>query len=139
MLAAVSRETQEKYPSNGQSRTTPVLRINGEHITQLSEKIEGRVAKTLSQEFSKTEARYLSSLSKLNESLLNPRIRTLSGTVPVTFWTTGVENSESTADCFRNDPPPEVEFSIYQFGNLKDSDLEEASHIREHNFVANFS
>ena len=85
MLAAVSGETPEKHPSNGKSRKTPVPRINGEHITQLSEKIESRVVITLSQEFSRTEARILSALSKLNEILVNPRKRTLSRTVPETF------------------------------------------------------
>ena len=44
-LAAVSRETQEEHPRNGQSRNTSVPRISEEHITQVSEEFEGRVTK----------------------------------------------------------------------------------------------
>ena len=44
-LAAVTRETQEENPRNGQSRNTSVPRINEEYITQVSEEIEGRVIK----------------------------------------------------------------------------------------------
>ena len=38
-LAAVTRETQDENPMNGQSRNTSVPRINQEYITQLSEEI----------------------------------------------------------------------------------------------------
>ena len=81
-LAAVTRETQEENPRNGQSRNTSVPRINEESITQVSEQIEGRVTKNLSLEFSRTESRILGTLSKLDEFLLNQQIRTHSGTVP---------------------------------------------------------
>ena len=44
-LAAVTRETREEHPRNGQSRNTPVPRINEEYITQVFEEIEVRVTK----------------------------------------------------------------------------------------------
>ena len=91
-LAAVTRETQEENPRNGQSRNTSVPRINEEYITQVSEEIEGRVTKKLSQEFSRTESCILGTLSKVDEFLLNQQIRTHSGTVPGTFRNTNVEN-----------------------------------------------
>ena len=56
-LAAVSRETQEEHPRNGQSRDTSIPRINEEYITQVSEEIEGRFTKKLSREISRTESR----------------------------------------------------------------------------------
>ena len=88
-LAAVTRETQEEHPRNGQSRNTSVPRINEEYITQVSEEIEGRVTRKLSQEFSRTESRILGALSKLDRFLLNPQIRTHSGTVPgIQTWKT---------------------------------------------------
>ena len=74
-LAAVTRETQEEHPRNGQSRNTSVPRINEEFITQVSEEIESRVTKKLSQEFSRAESRILGALSKLHEFLLNPQKR----------------------------------------------------------------
>ena len=64
---------------------------NEEYITQVSEEIEGRVTKILSQEFSRTESRILGSLSKLDEFLLNPQIRSFSGTVPGTSRNTDLE------------------------------------------------
>ena len=88
-LAAVTTETQEEHPSNGQSRNTADPRINEEYITQISEEIESRVTKRLSQEFSRTESCILGALFKLDEFLLNPQIRTHSGTVPGTqTWKT---------------------------------------------------
>ena len=91
-LAAVTRETQEEHPRNGRSRNTSVPRINEEYITQVSEEIEGRLTKELSQEFSRTESRILGALSKLDEFLLNQQIRTHSETVPRKFRNTNVEN-----------------------------------------------
>ena len=81
-LAAVTRETHEEHPRNGQSRNTSVPRINAEYITQVSEEIEGRVTKKLSEEFSRTKYRILGALSELDEFVLNPHIRTHSRTVP---------------------------------------------------------
>ena len=97
-LAAVSRETQEEHPRNGQSRNTSVPRNNEEYIMQVSEEIEGRVTKKLSQEFIKTESGILGALSKLDNFLLNPQLRTLSGTAPGTSRNTDVENQEPTGD-----------------------------------------
>ena len=107
-LAAVTRETQEEHPRNGQSRNTSVPRINEDYITRVSEEIEGRVTKKLSQEFSRTESRILSALSKLDEFLLNPQIRTHSGTVPGTFRNTNVENQGTNEDDSQSDPHPEA-------------------------------
>ena len=107
-LAAVTRETQEENPGNGQSRNTSVPRINEEYITQLSEEIEGRVTKKLSQEFSRTESRFLGALSKLDEFLSNQQIQTHSKTVPGTFRNTNVENQGTNEDDSQSDPHPEA-------------------------------
>ena len=85
------RKTLEEHPWNGHSRNKSVARINEEYITQVSEEIEGRVTKKMFQEFSRTESRILGALSQLDEFLLNPQIRTHSGTVPGTFRNTNVE------------------------------------------------
>ena len=74
-LAAMVRETQE-YLGNNQSQNSSAPGITGDYIAQVSEEIEGRVTKNLSQEFSRTESRILGALSKLNEFLLNPQLRT---------------------------------------------------------------
>ena len=107
-LAAVSRETQEENPRNGQSRNTSVPRINEEYITQVSEEIEGRVSKKLSQEFSRTESRILGALTKLDEFLSNQQIHTHSETIPGTFRNTNVENQGTNEDYSQSDPHPEA-------------------------------
>ena len=107
-LAAVTRETQEENPRNGQSGNTSVPRTNEEYITQVSEQIEGRVTKKLSQEFSQTESRTLGALSKLDAFLLNQQIRMHSGIVPETFRNTNVDNQGTNEDDSMSDPHPEA-------------------------------
>ena len=107
-LAAVTRETQEEYSRNGQSRNTSVPRINEEYITKVSEQIEGRVTKKLSQEFSRTESRILGALSKLDEFLSNQQIQMHSKTVSGTFRNTNVENQGTNEDDSQSDPHPEA-------------------------------
>ena len=107
-LAAVTGETQEEHPRNGQSRNTSVPRINEEYITQVSEEFEGRVSKKLSQEFSRTESRILGALSKLDEFFLNQQIRTHSETVTGTFRNTNVENQGTNEDDSQSDPHREA-------------------------------
>ena len=110
-LAAVTRETQEESLRYGQSRNTSVSRINEEYITEVSEQIEGRVTKKLSQEFSRTESRVLGALSKLDEFLLNQQITTHYGTLPGTFRNTNVENQGTNEDDSQSDPHPEAGIS----------------------------
>ena len=63
-LAAGTTGRQEEHPRNDQSRNTSVPRINEENITQVSEEIEGRFTKNLSQDFTRTDSRILGALSK---------------------------------------------------------------------------
>ena len=122
-LAAVTRKTQEEHPRNGQSRNTPVPRINEEYITQVSEEIEGRITKKLSQEFNRVESRISDALSKLDEFLLNQQITTHSETVPGTFRNTNAENQGMNEDNSQSDPHPEA--GIFCGQNAQNSDLED--------------
>ena len=105
-LAAVTRETQEEYPRNGRSRNTSVHWINEEYITQVSEQIEGRVTKKMSQEFSRKSPAFWALW--LDEFLLNQQITTHSGNVSGTFRNTNVENQGTNEDGFQRDPHPET-------------------------------
>ena len=127
-LAAVAGEAQEEHPRNGQWRNTSVPRINEEYITQLFEETEGRVVEKLPQEFSRTKCRILGALSKLDEFLLNPQVRTRSGTVPGTFRNTSMENQEPNEDRFQDDPHPEMGPSVCQSRHSINSDPDEAPH-----------
>ena len=104
-LAAVSRETPEcSRGSRGRSVLDPELAQN--YISQVSEEIEGRVTKKLSKEFNKTESRILGALSKLDEFLLNPQVRTCS-VVQGASRKANSENRETHGDRSSNDPYPE--------------------------------
>ena len=105
-LAAVSRGTPEG--SRAQSVLDPEL--TQDYIFQFSEEIKGRVTKKLSKEFSKTESRVLGALSKLDEFVPNPQIRTCSVAVPGTSRNINWENRETTGDRSSDDPYPEVGF-----------------------------
>ena len=76
-LAAVLREAPENT-TNSQSQNTLDPEMAQEYISQVSEEIEGRVTRKLSKEFSRTESFILGALSKLDEFLLNPQVRTCS-------------------------------------------------------------
>ena len=99
-----------------------------EYISQVSEEIERRVTKKLSKEFSWTESRILGALSKLDEFLLNPQVRTCSVAVPGTSRNNNSENREPTGDRSLGDPCPETVFSTCHSGNLNDSEQEETHH-----------
>ena len=105
-LAAVSRETPE---ANRGSRGRNVLdpELTQVYISQVSEEIEGRVTKKLSKEFNKTESRILGALSKLDEFLLNPQVRTCS-VVQGETRNSNSENRETLGDLSLNDPFPEA-------------------------------
>ena len=105
-LAAVSRKTPEGSRS---SRTQNVLDpgLTQGHISQVSE-----------EEFSKTESRILGALSKLDEFLLNPQVRTCSVAVPGTSRNTNWENRETTGDRSSDDPYPEVGYFSHHSGQL---------------------
>ena len=126
-LAAVSRETPENT-RNGQSQNTLDPEVAQENVSQVSEEIEGRVTKKLSNEFSWTESRILGALSKLGEFLLNPQVWTCSVAVPETSRNSDSENREPTGYRSPNDPCPEAMFSSHHSGNRNGSELEEAHH-----------
>ena len=109
-LAAVSREIPESTRS-GRAPNVLDSELTQEYISQVSEEIEGRVTKKLSKEFSRTESRILGALSKLDEFLLNPQVRTCSVAAPGTSRSSNLENQGTNEDRPSDDPGPEVEFA----------------------------
>ena len=127
-LAAVSRETPEgSRGSRGENVLDPEL--TQEYISQVSEEIEGRVTKKLSKEFSKTESRILEALSKLDEFLLNPQVRTCSVAVQGTSGNANSENRETNGNRSSNDPYAEVGYFRHHFGQLNSPEAETNSHL----------
>ena len=126
-LAAVSRETPETT-KNSKAQKTLDPELAQDYISQVSEEIEGRVTKKLSKEFSRTESRILGALSKLDEFLLNPQVRTCSVAVPGTSRNSNSENQELNRDRSLNDPCPEVVYSSHHSGHVNSSEIEEYPH-----------
>ena len=127
-LAAFSRETHEGTRSR---RAQNVLdpELTQDFIFQVSEEIEGRVAKKLSEEFSKTESRILVALSTLDEFLLNPQVRTCSVAVPKTSRNNNSENWETTGDRSSDDPYPEVGYFSHYSGHPISAEAETYPHM----------
>ena len=126
-LAAVSRKTPEG--SSG-SRAQNVLDPDSsqDYISQVSAEIEGRVTQKLSKEFSKTESRILDALSKLDELLLNPQVRTCSVAVPGSSRNNNSENRETTGDRSSDDAYPEVGYFSHYSGQLNSPETENNPH-----------
>ena len=133
-LAAVSRETPEST-RNSQLLNTLDPEMAQEYISQVSEKIEGRVIKKFSKEFRRTESRILGALSKLDEFLLNPQVRTCSVAVPGASRNSDLENREPTEDRSLNDPCPKVVYSSHHSGHLNNSEAEEYPHIDPNSMI----
>ena len=66
-LASLNKEDCEEDPRRNLAQNSYVPRSQEEYITQVSEEIEGKVTKKLSQEFSRTESRILGALSRLDD------------------------------------------------------------------------
>ena len=126
-LAAVSRERPEgSRGSRGRNVLDPEL--TQDYISQVSEEIEGRVTKKLSEEFNKTESRILGALSKLDEFLLNPQVRTCSVAARGTSRNSNSENRETHVDRSSDDPYPEVGYFPHHSGQLNSPEAETISH-----------
>ena len=121
-LAVMNKENQEDYTRNIQTRNTNSPRSQEEYITQVSEEIEGRVTKKLSQKFSQTESRILGTLSWLDEILQNPQSRARSGPVPETSRKLSSENKGT------NEIDPHSEVGVSLGHSPQEISLEETSY-----------
>ena len=81
-LAALNRENCEEHPRSNLVQNSNVPRSQEDYINQVSEDIEGRVTKKLSQKFSRTENRILGALARLDDFRMNPLLQGHSGTTP---------------------------------------------------------
>ena len=107
-LAALKKENCEEHPRSNLAKNSNVPRSQEDYITQVSEKIEGRVTNKLFQEFSRTENRILGALARLDDFLLNPPIQGHSGTTPEMSRNAFNTNQGTNEDDFQSDPQPEA-------------------------------
>ena len=107
-MAALNKENCEKHPRSNLASNSNGPRSQEDYITQVSEEIEGRVTKKLSQEFSRTENRELGALARLHDFLMNPLLQDHSGTTPETSRNMFSMNQGTSEDDSQSNPHPEA-------------------------------
>ena len=107
-LAALNKKNCEEHPRSNLTQNSAAPRSQEDYITQVSEEIEGRVTKKLSQEFSRTENRILGALARLDGFLMNPLLQGHSGNTPETSGNTFNTNQGTNEDDSQSDPHPET-------------------------------
>ena len=107
-LAALNKENCEEHSRSNFSQNSNVPRSQEDYITQVSEEIEGRVTKKLSQDFSRTENRILGALARLDDFLMNPLLQDHSGTTPERSWNMFRINQGTNEDDSQSNPHPEA-------------------------------
>ena len=121
-LAALNKENCEEHPRSNLAQNSNACRSEEDYITQVSQEIEGRVTKTLSQELRRTKNRILGSLSRLNNFLLNPLIQGHSGTAPETSRNAYGTNQGTNEDDSQSASHPEA--GIFQSQTTQNSGRE---------------
>ena len=107
-LATLNKENCEEHPRSNLALNSTAPRSQEDYITQVSEEIEGRVTKKLSQEFSRTENRILGALARLDDFLMNPLLQGHSGITPETSRNEFSINQGTNEDDSQSDPHPEA-------------------------------
>ena len=107
-LAALNKENCGEHPRNNLAQNSKVPRSQKEYITQVSEKIEERVTRRMSNEFSGTENRILGALARLDDFFKNPLLQGHSGTTPEASRNAFSTNQGTKEDDSQNDPHHEA-------------------------------
>ena len=104
----MNKENCEEHPSSNLAQNLNVPKSQEDYITQVSEEIEGRVTKKLSQEFIRTENRILGALARLDDFLMNPLLQSHSRTTPETSRIVFSINQGTNEDDSQSDPHREA-------------------------------
>ena len=107
-LAALNKDKCEEHPRSNLAQNSNVPRSQEDYITEVSEEIEGRVTKKLSQQFCRTENRILGALARLDDFLMNPLLQGYSGTSPETSRNLFIINQGANEDDSQSDPHREA-------------------------------
>ena len=107
-LAALNRENCEEHPRSNLAQNSSAPRSQEDYITQVSEEIEGRVTKRLSNEFNRTENPILGALARLDNFHMNPLLPGCSGTTPEPSRNALNTSQGTNEDNSRNDPYSEA-------------------------------
>ena len=107
-LAALNKNNCEEHPRSNLAQNSNAPRSQEDYITQVSEEIEGRYTKKLSQEFSRTENCILGALARLDNFLMNSLLQGHSGITPETSRKVFSVNKGTNEDDSQSNPQPEA-------------------------------
>ena len=107
-LAPLKKENHKELPRSNMAQNSNVPRPKEDYITQVSEEIEERVRKKLSEEFSWRENRILGALLRLDDFRKNALIHGHSGTAPEMSRNEFGTNQGTNEDDSQSDPHLEV-------------------------------
>ena len=122
-LAALNKENCEEDTRSNLAQNSNVPKSQEDYITHVSEEVEGRVTKKLSQEFSWTENSILGALSRLQDFFMNPLIQGDSGTPLETSRNAYGTKQGTNEDDSQSDPHREV--GLLQSQTTRNSDPED--------------
>ena len=107
-LAALNKENCEAHPRSNLAQNSSAPRSQENYITQNSEEIEGRVAKRLSKEFSRTQNLILGALARFDNFPMNPLLHGHPGTTPEPSRNALGISQGTNEDDAQNDPHREA-------------------------------
>ena len=107
-LVALNKENCEEHPRVNLAQNSNIPRSQEDYIIQVSEEIEGKVTKSLSKEFSRTENRILGALARLDDFFMNPLLQGHPGTTPEPSRNVLSTSQGTNEDDSQNDPHPEA-------------------------------
>ena len=107
-LAVSNKENCEEHPKSNLVQNSNVSRSQEDYMTEVSEEIEGRVTKKLSQEFSRIENRIIGALERLDDFVMNPLLHCHSGITPETSRIMFSINQGTNEDDSQSNPHPEA-------------------------------
>ena len=107
-VAALNKEHFEEHPRSNLAQSSNFPRSQEDYITQISEEIEGRFTKKLTQEFSRTKNRILGPLARLDDFLMNPLIQGHSVTAVETSRNVLSTSQGTNEDDSQSDPHPDA-------------------------------
>ena len=131
-MAALNKENCEEDPRSNLVQNSNVSRSEEDYITQVSEEIEGKVTKKLSQEFRRTKSRILGALARPDYFLMNPLIQGHSGAAPETSWNAFDTNHGTNENDSQSDLHPEA--SVFRNLTTQDSGPEDGHDKELFNF-----
>ena len=113
-LVATDRDNHQDQPRINQARYASSAKTQEGYNTQVSQKIEGRVTKKLSQEFSRTESCIWAPYHNQTNFFWTHKPVFTPNPVPETSGFSNKQNQRTNEDRSQNDPHPEVGVSFSQ-------------------------